>query len=149
VLCSLISILYSFILKSVVLVVLFGCKFWYPTCRPLRVCGNRVLWKICEPKREKVTGYWRKLHSNSFMICIPAHILLLLLLSSSASSLIRLAGSRRVRWAGHMARIWEKKKCIQGCDGKMQRVENTLEDLGMDGRIILTVSRVTHRSDCI
>jgi hypothetical protein len=46
------------------------------------------------------------------MICIPAHILL-------SSSLIRMAGPRRVRWAGHMACIWEKKKGIQGCDGKM------------------------------
>jgi hypothetical protein len=72
------------------------------------LCGNRVLWKICGPEGEKLTGYWRKLHSNNFMICTPANILLLL--SSSSSLLIRMAVSRRLRWAGHMARIWGKKE---------------------------------------
>ena len=66
------------------LAVVFVCEVWSPTLwekrGPLRVCGNRVLWKIWEPKREKVTGYWRKLHSNSFMICTPAHIVLLLVI---------------------------------------------------------------------
>jgi hypothetical protein len=57
VLCSLISVFYKFILKSVVWAVVFGCAVWFPTLwekRPaLRVCGNRVLWKICEPEGGK------------------------------------------------------------------------------------------------
>jgi hypothetical protein len=138
--CSLVSVFCKFMSKSVVLALVFGCEVWSPTLwekhRPLRVCGNRVLWKICETKREKVTGYWRKLHSNSFMIFTPAHTLLLSS-SSLSSSLIRIAVCRRMRWAGHMARIrrlwWEN---VKGWE--------YMEDLGMDVRIIITVSRVTH-----
>jgi hypothetical protein len=34
--------------------------------RRLRVCENRVLGKIFEPKRHEVTGEWRKLHNEEF-----------------------------------------------------------------------------------
>ena len=37
----------------------------------LRVFENRVLRRVFGPKRDEVTGEWRKLHSGSLMICIP------------------------------------------------------------------------------
>jgi hypothetical protein len=47
--------------------VLCGCETWFPTLREehrLRVFGNRVLRAIFGPKRDEVTGEWRKLHSG-------------------------------------------------------------------------------------
>jgi hypothetical protein len=47
-------------------VVLYGCETWCLTLREehrLRVLENRVL-RIFEPKRDEVTGEWRKLHNK-------------------------------------------------------------------------------------
>jgi hypothetical protein len=47
--------------------VLYGCEAWYLTLREerkLRVFGNRVLRRIFGPKRDEVTGGWRKLHNE-------------------------------------------------------------------------------------
>jgi len=52
-------------------VVLYGCKAWSVTKREkhkLRACGNRVLRRIFGPKREEITGEWRKLHTGSVVI---------------------------------------------------------------------------------
>jgi hypothetical protein len=49
-------------------VVLYGCESWSLTlregCRP-RVFENVVLRRICEPKRDEVTGEWRRLHKKA------------------------------------------------------------------------------------
>jgi hypothetical protein len=48
-------------------VVLYGCETWSLTLREeyrLRVFENRVLRKICRPKRDEVMGEWRKLHNE-------------------------------------------------------------------------------------
>jgi len=48
-------------------VVLYGCETWSFTLREerrLRVFENRVLWRIFGPKRDEVTGEWRKLHNE-------------------------------------------------------------------------------------
>jgi hypothetical protein len=48
-------------------VVLYGCETWSLTLREehrLRVFENRVLRKVFGPKRNKVTGEWRKLHNE-------------------------------------------------------------------------------------
>jgi hypothetical protein len=48
-------------------VVLYGCETWFPTLREghnLRVSENRVLRRIFEPRRDEVTGEWRKLHNE-------------------------------------------------------------------------------------
>jgi hypothetical protein len=53
-------------------VVLYGCETWYLTLREkhrLRVFENRVLRRIFGPKRDEVTGEWRKCITRSFMIC--------------------------------------------------------------------------------
>jgi hypothetical protein len=47
--------------------VLYGCEKWSLTLREegrLRVFGNRVLGRIFGPKRDEVTGEWRKLHNE-------------------------------------------------------------------------------------
>jgi hypothetical protein len=54
----------------------------------LRVFENRVLSRIFGPKRDEVTGEWRKLHSEEL------HILY------SSSNIIRQIKSRRMRWVG-------------------------------------------------
>jgi hypothetical protein len=53
---------------------------------------NRVLWRIFGPKRNGVKGGWGKLH-NLY----------------SSPSIIRIFKSRRMRWAGHVARMGEKR----------------------------------------
>jgi hypothetical protein len=62
----------------------------------LRVFENRVLRRIFGPKRDEVTGGWRKLHNEE------RHYLYF------SPSIIRIIKSRRMRWAGHVARMGEK-----------------------------------------
>jgi hypothetical protein len=68
------------IYKPIILpVVLYGCETWSLTFREehgLRVFENRVLRRIFGPKRDEMTGEWRKLHNESFMICTLRQILL-------------------------------------------------------------------------
>jgi hypothetical protein len=59
----------------------------------LRVFENRVLKRIFGPKRDEVTGGWGKLHNEELHNLYPS------------SSIIRMIKSRRMRWAGHVARI--------------------------------------------
>jgi hypothetical protein len=70
---------------------------------------NRVLRRIFEPKRNEVKGEWRKLHSEEL------HTLY------SSPNIIRQIKSRRMRWAGHVARIRE----VQGFYGEAGRKEST------------------------
>ena len=58
-------------------VVLYGCETWSLTLREerrLRVFENRVLRRVFGPRRDEVTGEWRKLH-RSLVICTPYRIL--------------------------------------------------------------------------
>jgi hypothetical protein len=89
------------IYKTLILpVVLYGCETWSLTVREeykLRVFENRVLRRIFGPKRDGVTGGWRKLHNEEL------HNLY------SSPSIIRIIKARRMRWAGHLARMGEKR----------------------------------------
>jgi hypothetical protein len=60
------------------------------------VFENRVLRRIFGPKRYEVTGEWRKLHNEELR-----HLY-------SSPSIIRIIESRRMRWAGHVARMGDK-----------------------------------------
>jgi hypothetical protein len=64
----------------------------------LRVFENRVLGRIFGPKRDEVTGSWRKLHNEEL------HGLY------SSSSIVRVIKARRMRWAGHVARVGEVRR---------------------------------------
>jgi hypothetical protein len=85
--------------KNIILhVVLYGCKTWFLTLwevHSVKVFENRVLRRIFGPKRDGVTGRWRKLYTEEL------HDLY------SSPSIIRIK-SRRMRWAGHVARMGEK-----------------------------------------
>jgi hypothetical protein len=72
----------------------------------LRVFENRVLRRIFGPKRDKVTGEWRKLHSEEL------HNLY------SSPDIIRQVKSRRMRWARHVARMGEERKVYKVLVGK-------------------------------
>jgi len=56
------------IYRTIILpVVLYGCETWSLTLREereLRVFENRVLRRVFGPKRDEVTGEWRKLHNE-------------------------------------------------------------------------------------
>jgi len=59
-------------------VVLYECETWSLTLREkrkLRVIENKVLRRIFGPRRDEVTGDWRRLHNEELMICTPHPIL--------------------------------------------------------------------------
>jgi hypothetical protein len=90
-------------------VVLYGSETWSLTLREehiLRVYENRVLRGIFGPKRDEVTGEWRKLHSAEL------HNLY------SSRDIIRQIKSRRMRWAGHVARMGEGRNVCRVLVGK-------------------------------
>jgi len=76
--------------------VLYGCETWSLILREerrLRVFENRVLRRVFGPKRDEVTEEWRKLHNKqlSDLYSLP--------------NIVRVVKSRRMRWAGHVARM--------------------------------------------
>jgi hypothetical protein len=90
------------IYKTIILpVVLYGCETRSVTLREdhrLRVFENRVLRRMFGPKRDEVTGEWSKLHNEEL------HNLY------SFPYIVRQVKSRRMRWAGHVARMGEERK---------------------------------------
>jgi hypothetical protein len=118
----------------IVTAILYGCETWSLTLREehrLRVFENRVLTRLFRPRRDEGTGRWRKLHNEEL------HDLY------SSPSLIRMITSRR-RWAGHVARMWEKRSAYRllvekregkGPLGRPRRrwVDNIEMDLGEIG----------------
>ncbi|KAJ4427265.1 hypothetical protein ANN_24883 [Periplaneta americana] len=98
------------IYKTVILpVLLYGCETWTLTLREehrLRVVENKVLRKIFGAKRDEVTGEWRKLHNTEL------HTLY------SSPDIIRNLKSRRLRWAGHVARMGESRNAYRVLVGR-------------------------------
>jgi hypothetical protein len=70
------------------------------------VFEDRVLRRIFGPKRDEVTGEWRKLHNEELRDLY------------SLLSIIRMIKSRRMRWAGHVARMGEKRNAYRLLVGK-------------------------------
>jgi len=82
--------------------VLYGCETWSLTLREerrLRVFENKVLRKVFGPKRNEVTVEWRQLHNEELN---DLH---------SLPNIVRVVKSRRIRWAGHVARMGEDR-CV-------------------------------------
>jgi hypothetical protein len=79
-------------------VVTYGCGTWSLTSREehrLREFANRALRRIFESKRDEVQEVGKKLHNEEL------HGLY------SSPSIIRMIKARRIRWAGHVARVRE------------------------------------------
>jgi len=81
-------------------VVLYGCETWSLKLREerkLRVFENMVLRRIFGRKREEVTGEWRRFHNEVLNDLY------------SSPNIVRVIKSRRMRWAGHVARMGEER----------------------------------------
>jgi hypothetical protein len=81
--------------------VLYGCETWSLTLREqyrLKVFQNRVSRRIFRQKRDEIIGGWRKMHNEEL------HNLYL------STSVIRTIKSRRMTWAGHVARMWRGRQ---------------------------------------
>jgi hypothetical protein len=89
------------IYKTIVLpVVLYGCETWSLSLREehrLRVFENRVLRWLFGPKIDEATGEWRKFHNDEHCDLYPS------------PSIIRIIKSRKMRWAGNIARMRENR----------------------------------------
>jgi hypothetical protein len=74
----------------------------------LRVFENRVQGRICGPKRDGVTGGWRTLHNEEL------HNLY------SSPCIIGIIKLRSIRWAGHVARMGEKRNAYRILVGRSE-----------------------------
>ena len=74
--------------------------------RKLRVFDNMVLRRIFGPRRDEVTGDWRRLHNEELhdFYCSP--------------NIVRVIKWRRMRWAGHVARMGEERGTYRFLVGK-------------------------------
>jgi hypothetical protein len=104
------------------------------------VFENRVLRRIFGPKSDEVTGKWRKLHNEELRDLY------------SSPSIIRIIRSRRMRWAGHVARMGKKRNSYRLLLGKPEGkrplgrprrrwVDNIRMDLGEVGWVGLAQDR--------
>jgi len=116
------------IYRNIILpVVLYGCENWSLTLREegrLRVFKNRVLRKIFGPKKDEVTGEWRKLHNEELndLYCSP--------------NIVWVIKWRIMGWAEHVARVGRGEVYKGFCWGNV-RERDHLEDPGIVRRIRL------------
>jgi len=90
-------------------VVLYGCEIWALTLREelrQRVFKNWVLRRVFGPKRDEVTGEWRKLHNEELngLYCSP--------------DIVQVIKWRRMRWTGHIACMGERRSVYRVLVGK-------------------------------
>jgi len=109
------------IYRTIILSAVYGCETWSLTLREerrLRVFEKRVLRRIFGPKRDEVTGDWRKLHNDELNDLY------------SSPSIVRMIKWRIMIWAGHVARIGERRGVYRVLMGKAERKR----PLGRPGR---------------
>jgi len=92
--------------------------------RRLSVFENVVLRRIFGPRRDKVSGEWRRLHNEELNDLY------------SSPNIVWVMKLRRMRWAGHVARMGEERGFIGSWWGN-RRERDHWGDLGVDGWIIL------------
>jgi len=89
------------IYRTIILpVVLYGCETLSLTLREerkLRVFENMLFRRIFGPRKDEVTREWRRLHNKELNDLY------------SSPNIVRVIKSRRMRWAGHMARMGEER----------------------------------------
>ena len=122
-----IQVLIKIYITIILPVVLYRCETWSLTLREehrLRVSENRVLRRIFGPRRDKITGEWRKLHTEELndLYCSP--------------SIVRVIKLRRMRLAGHVA-CMGRGEAYSGLWWGNLRETDHLGDPGIDERIIL------------
>ena len=83
-----------------------------------------VLRRVFGPRRDEVTGEWRKLHNEDFRDLY------------SLPNIVRVVKSKRMRWAGHVSRMGEGRGVHRVLVGNL-RERDHWGDLDVDGRIIL------------
>jgi len=108
-------------------VVLYRCETWPLTLREerrLRVFENMVLRRIFEPKRDEVRGEWKKLHNEELNDLY------------SSPNIVRVIKSRRMRWAGHVARM-ERGEAYTGFWWGNVKERDHMEDRAVHASIIL------------
>ena len=118
------------IYRTIILpIVLYGCETWSLTLREerkLRVFENMVLRRIFGPRRDEVTGEWRRLHNEELNDLY------------STPNNVRVIKSRRMRWAGHVARMGEERGAYRVLEGKpegkrpLERPTRRWVDIRMD-----------------
>ena len=97
-------LIFSPVYRTIILPVdLYGCETWSLTLREerkLRVFKNMVLRRIFGPRRDEVTGEWRRLHNEELndLYCSP--------------NIVRVIKLRRMRWAGHLERMGEEREGV-------------------------------------
>jgi len=84
------------------------------------VFENRLLWRIFWPERDEVTGEWRKLHNEELNDLY------------SSPNMVWVIKSRRMRWAGHVVRMGDRRGVYRVLVGKLER-KRQLGDPGVDG----------------
>jgi len=80
--------------------------------------------RIFGPKKDEVTGKWRKLHNEELNDLY------------TSPSIVRVIKSRRMRWAGHLACMGERRGIYRVLVGNLRERDN-LRDPSLDGRLIL------------
>jgi hypothetical protein len=85
------------------------------------VFENRMLRRIFGPKKDEVTGKWRKLHGELHNLY-------------SSPDIIRQVELRIMRWAGHVARVGEGRKCTRFWWESPKERDHS-EDRGVDGSV--------------
>ena len=91
---------------------------------PVLISWYMVLRSIFGPRKDEVKGEWRRLHNEELND------------SYSSPNTVRVIKPRRMRWAGHVARMGEERGCIRSWWGN-RREGDHWGDLGVDGWIIL------------
>jgi hypothetical protein len=120
------------IYRNIILpIVLYGCETWSLTLREerrLRVFENKVLRRIFGPRRDEVTGEWRRLHNEKLndLYCSP--------------NIERVIKWRRMRWAGHVARMGEVRGVYKVLVWKLEGKDHW-GDLSVDGWILGRICR--------
>ena len=96
------------IYRTIIVPVLYGCETWSLTLREerkLRVFEN-MLRRIFGLRRDEVTGEWRSLHNEELNYLY------------STPNIVRVIKSRRIKWAGHVARMGEERGVYRVLVGK-------------------------------